>query len=65
MIRWMCHVTTKDRDSSQDLLEGMQLADLEKVLCTSGIRKYGHAQCGDGYLPRNAMPQEVVAVVDL
>ena len=48
MIRWMCGVTTKDRISSQDSLERMQLDDLAKVLCT--VQWRGHVERSDDWL---------------
>ena len=50
MIRWVCGVTTKDQNSSQDLLDWMQLDDQTKVLRTRRLRWHGHVECSDGWL---------------
>ena len=47
MIRWICSVTTTEQVSSQDLLEGMQLEDLAKVLCNRRLRWHGHVKRND------------------
>ena len=50
IIRWICGITNKDKVSSQNLQEGMQLNDLEKVLHTHRPRWHGHVEHNDGWL---------------
>ena len=54
MIRWMCGVSTKDKDkvSSDSLLERLGLDDIEKLFLTRRLRWAGHVERSEGWINR-------------
>jgi len=43
MVRWMCNVKVKDRASSKELRERLEIDDIILILQQNRLRWYGHA----------------------
>ena len=50
MIRWICNVRAKDEVSSDSLLTGLGIQDLDVVLRTSRMRWFGHVERSTGWI---------------
>ena len=52
MIRWICNVNAKDRESLDSLLTKFGIHDLDVVLCTSRMRWFGHVERSTGWISK-------------
>ena len=51
VIRWVCNVRAKDEVSSDTLLAGLGIRDLDVVLRTGGMGWFGHVERSTGWIP--------------
>ena len=50
MIRWFCNVRAKDEVSSVSLLTKLGIQDLDVVLRTSRMKRFGHVERSTGWI---------------